>query len=139
MQLAGFCVRTESDRSLGEAMFKKNQIAKTLADQRVELDEWREAARGLEPLAAAGRLALHISRELHEMVASLDDRARFLLSVSSLDATHRPEVEQLRVEAMRAASLARQLTTVDRDSASAGPSLDVVPSDASASEKRESV
>src|SRR4030095_14867406 len=30
-----------SDRSLGEARSKKNQIAKTLSDQRIEMEEWR--------------------------------------------------------------------------------------------------
>src|SRR5262249_13604132 len=112
--------RAEADRSLGEALFKKNQIAKTLADQRIELDQWRETARELETLATAGRLALHVSREIHELVATLDDRARFLLSVSALDASCRPEVERLRADAMPPASLARQLIAVDREVHAAG-------------------
>jgi hypothetical protein len=119
--------RVESDRSLGEALFKKNQIAKSLADQRVELDRWRDTAQDLESLAAAGRLAMHVAHELHEMVATLDDRARFLLSIAALEASYRPEVERLRAEAMRAASLARQLVAIDRDGQAATAANAPVP------------
>jgi hypothetical protein len=105
--------RTAAEQSLGEATIKRSQIVKALADQRVELQQWRDTACALEPLAAAGRVAAQLAREMHDLVANLDDRARFLLGVSLLDATYRPEVEALRADAMRAASLARQLARPD--------------------------
>ena len=102
--------RADVERSLGEATIKKNQLFKKLSDQRVEMQQWQAQARTLEPLATAGRLAGQLARELHELVANLDERARLLLGVSRLDAGYRPVVEALRADAMRAASLARQLS-----------------------------
>jgi hypothetical protein len=130
--------RADADRALGEALLKKHQIAKTFADQRIELDQWRETARELETLATAGRLAVHVSRELHELIATLDDRARFLLSVSALDAGCRHEVERLRADAMHAASLARQLVAVERDVNAASGSHDAPRSLAPAGRRGES-
>ena len=102
--------RAAAERSLGEVTFKRSQVVKALADQRVELQQWRDTACALEPLANVGRVAMQLAREMHDLVANLDDRAKFLLSVSLVDANYRPEVEALRADAMRAASLARQLS-----------------------------
>jgi hypothetical protein len=102
--------KTAAERSLGEVTFKRSQVVKALADQRVELQQWRDTACALEPLANVGRVAMQLAREMHDLVANLDDRAKFLLGVALLDANYRPEVEALRADAMRAASLARQLS-----------------------------
>jgi hypothetical protein len=112
--------RAAAERSLGEAAVKKNRIVKALADQRVELQQWRETACALEPLAAAGRVALQLSREMHDLIANVDDRARTLLAASALEAAHRPEIEALRADAMRAASLARQLSRAGAGTESTG-------------------
>ncbi len=58
--------RAQAERALGEAIFKKNRVLKTLADQRVELRRWQDAATELEPLAAAGRLAADVAGELQD-------------------------------------------------------------------------
>jgi len=105
--------RGQAERALGEAMLKKNQILKVLADQRVELRQLADNSRSLEPLAAAGRLAVDVGRELQELTAEIDSRARFLLSLSTLESSYRSELETLRAEAIRAASLARQFTLVN--------------------------
>jgi PAS fold len=101
--------RAEAERTLGEAIFKKNETLKTLTDQRIELQQWFDQACTLEPLAATGRLAVDIAGELQTILTKVDDRAQFLLGLSQLEASYRPEVEGLRAEALRAASLARQL------------------------------
>ena len=107
--------KTAAERALGEATFKRSQVVKALADQRVELQQWRDTACALEPLANLGRVAMQLAREMHDLVANLDDRAKFLLSVALLDANYRPEVEALRADAMRAASLARQLSRANTE------------------------
>lgn len=102
--------RAETERALGELTLLKNQILKSLDDQLVELRHWRETAFTLEPLAAAGRLAMQTSSELHDVMTTLDERARLLLSVSRVDASYRPIIESVHAAALRAASLARQLS-----------------------------
>ena len=114
--------RAAAERSLGEVTFKRSQVVKALADQRVELQQWRDTACALEPLANVGRVAMQLAREMHDLVANLDDRAKFLLSVSLVDANYRPEVEALRADAMRAASLARQLSRANSDASAQGKS-----------------
>jgi hypothetical protein len=100
--------RAQAERAIGEAIFKKNRVLKALADQRVELQRWQDAARELEPLAAAGRLAAEVAGELHEVLRHVDDQAQFVLTLCSSDAIPRAEIETLRADALRAASLARQ-------------------------------
>jgi hypothetical protein len=112
--------RAELQRTLGEATLRRNQIAKQLADERVELKQWRDAACELEPMAAAGRLAIQLARELHDLVASVDERTRLLLDVSHLDASYRPIVETLRADALRTAFLARRLAHADPDAPAHG-------------------
>jgi hypothetical protein len=100
--------RAQAERALGEAIFKKNRVLKALADQRVELQRWQDAATELEPLAAAGRLAADVAGELHEVLRQIDEQAKFVLTLCSSDAVPRAEIETLRADALRAASLARQ-------------------------------
>jgi len=100
--------RAQAERALGEAIMKKNQILKVLADQRIELTRLSDASRTLEPLAAAGRLAVDVARELEEVTTEIDGRVKFLLGLCDLEAASRSELEALRAESLRAASLARQ-------------------------------
>ena len=100
--------RAQAERALGEAIFKKNRVLKALADQRVDLQRWQDAATELEPLAAAGRLAADVAGELQEILSHVDAQAKFVLSLCSSDAVPRSEIETLRSDALRAASLARQ-------------------------------
>ena len=100
--------RAQAERALGEAIFKKNRVLKALADQRVELQRWQDAATELEPLAAAGRLAADVAGELQEVLRHVDEQANFVLTLCSSDAVPRAEIETLRADALRAASLARQ-------------------------------
>jgi len=107
---AGAADRAEVERLTSEAALNKNAIDKALEDQRVELQEWRSVALELEPLAAMGRLAGPLSDDLRRILGKLNDRAAALLTVFQADAIHRPEIEALRAEAMRAMSLVRQLS-----------------------------
>ena len=100
--------RAQAERALGEAIFKKNKVLKALADQRVELQRWQDAATELEPLAAAGRLAADVAGDLQEVLSHVDAQAKFVLTLCSSDAVSRAEIEALRSDALRAASLARQ-------------------------------
>ena len=100
--------RAQAERAIGEAIFKKNRVLKALADQRVELQRWQDAATELEPLAAAGRLAADVAGELQEVLKHVDEQAKFVLTLCSSDAIPRAEIETLRADALRAASLARQ-------------------------------
>jgi hypothetical protein len=85
------------------------ELGQALADHRVDLQSMDENARNLEPLAAAGRLALEVGRELQTVVASLVARARSLLAQCSPEAADRQEIEALRGDAIRAASLTRYI------------------------------
>jgi hypothetical protein len=115
--------RSDAERWLGKATIEKNHAVKALTDQRVEVQHWREAAWAMEPLATLGRLATHLSPELHELVTSLDERAQLLLAVSRLDTSHRPLVEALRADAIRAASLVRQLSRSHEETSPAHETL----------------
>jgi hypothetical protein len=102
--------RAAMERALGEATLRRSEMAKLLADERVELKQWRDATCELEPMAATGRLAVQLSRELHDVITALDDRTRLLLDVSRLDVSYRPLIEALRADAMRTMMLARRLS-----------------------------
>jgi len=100
----------EVERLLGEVAVSRKTIDKALEDQRVELQEWRNVALDLEPLAAMGRLAGPLSDDLRRILGKLNDRAAALLTAFQADAIYRPEIEALRAEVMRAMSLVRQLS-----------------------------
>ncbi len=101
--------RAVAERALSAAAEQSDRIAQALAAQRAELQISEDPTRRLEPLAAAGRLALEISRELQDVLASLDDRARRWLAGSTVQASERDAIEAVRREAVRAASLSRQV------------------------------
>lgn len=101
--------RTRLEDAVAAAIAQQKASEKTLADHRIELQSMDLAARRTEPLAAAGRLALDIARELVTAVADIDARAACLVAECPVDSSSREEVEQLRADAVRAASLARQI------------------------------
>ncbi len=105
--------RLRAKREVAEAMVEQNRMMKSLVDDNVELRHLRESARALELLAAIGRLAREIGAELHETIDQLNAHSTSLLTLTPLDAAHRAGVETLRLDALRAAGLARQLTQPD--------------------------
>ena len=105
--------RERLERELADAAAQAEEYSKALADRRVELQSIERNSRNLELLAAAGRLALDIGRELQSLVAAVDVRARLLLDQCSLESADRDEIEALRSDVIRAASLARQIVQVD--------------------------
>jgi chromosome segregation ATPase len=123
--------RTVAERALTAAAEQSDRIAQALAAQRAELQISEDQTRRLEPLAAAGRLALEVSKELQDVLASLDDRARRLLAGAAGAAAQpadRDMIEAVRREAVRAASLARQVVQA-HDGKSAGGGRTQVASD----------
>jgi len=101
--------RTEAARALADAVAQSTAIEKVLADQGVALRAMDENARNLERLAATGRVALEVGRELQTIIEAVDARTQHLLGESALDADNRHVFEALRVDAIDAASLARQI------------------------------
>ena len=97
-----------------QQMVRDHEVArsgfeKAVADHRVELQSMDLATRNLEPLAVAGRLALAVARELLTAVADIDARAACLVAECPVESSSREEIEQLRADAVRASSLARQI------------------------------
>ena len=101
--------RERLEEAAGAVVAQQRASEKALADQRVELQSLDLATRRIEPLAAAGRLALDVARELVTAVADIDARAACLVAECAADSSSREEVEQLRAGAVRAGSLARQI------------------------------
>ncbi len=60
--------RMRAERSLGQAILAREEAAKALADERVEVQHLIEHARALELQAAAGRIARDVSVELLAIV-----------------------------------------------------------------------
>jgi PAS domain S-box-containing protein len=107
--------RSELEQALAAALVKQTELEKALADQRVELQTVEGNARILESLAAGGRVALAVGRELQTVVGALDARTQSLLVESALDAGNRHVIEALRVDALEAASLARQILQIQSE------------------------
>lgn len=84
-------------------------VVKALADQKLDLKILTENMRNVEPLAAAGRLAIEVHGELQAFLAQIEERAGRLIERCALEAVDRHEIEQLRIDTVRAASLARQV------------------------------
>jgi PAS domain S-box-containing protein len=114
--------RAGMQQALAAAILKQTEMQKALADQRVELQTVEENARGLELLAAAGRVALAVGREMQTVVAALDARTQHLLVESALDAGNRHVIEALRVDAIEASSLARQILQIQAETPLPGDS-----------------
>src|SRR5262245_16601709 len=67
--------RANLAEALGAAVAQQKESEKTLADFRVEVQSLDLAVRRNEPLAAAGRLAADVARELLSAVTDMDARA----------------------------------------------------------------
>ena len=102
-------VRADADKAREEAAQKHAELVKALADQKLELQILTGNIRKVEPLAAAGRLAAEVHGELETFLAQIEARAGRLIEGCSLDASERPEIEELRIDTARAASLVRQI------------------------------
>ena len=100
-----------AERTPDVDILEEDGALKALVDQHAELLQWRETAIELEPLAAAGRLAATVARELQEILGRVDARAQLLLTRGTSEAGARSHIESLRADALRAASLARQFAT----------------------------
>jgi hypothetical protein len=107
--------RADAEQALAAAVARQAQIERLLAAQRLELQTVQENARTLERLAAAGRVALAVGRELETIVAAVDARTQYLLVESALDSENRHLFEALRVDAIDAASLTRQILQTHDD------------------------
>ena len=94
---------------------RDSDVSKALVDQKLELKILTENLRSVEPLAAAGRLAIEVHRELQAFLAQIERRAGRLIERCALDAADRGEIESLRIETARAASLARQVVAPDTE------------------------
>jgi hypothetical protein len=101
--------RAEAEEALATAVAGRTTIEKALADQGVALRAMDENARNLERLAATGRVAIEVGRELQTIIDAVDARTQHLLGESALDAENRHIFEALRVDAIDAASLTRQI------------------------------
>ncbi|HVH25511.1 MAG TPA: PAS domain-containing protein [Vicinamibacterales bacterium] len=101
--------RADAERKLAAAVRNHTEVEQSIASLRVELQSVDENARHLEWLAAAGRAAREIGRELQTVVEAVDARTRHLLAESSLGDDERHVIESLRGDAIGAASLVRQI------------------------------
>src|SRR6185295_1705687 len=101
--------RADGEEALAASMARQAEIERVLAAHRLELQTVEENARTLERLAAAGRVAVAVGRELETIVAAVDARTQYLLVESPLDSENRHLFEALRVDAIDAASLTRQI------------------------------
>lgn len=101
--------RARFEEALMATAAQQSATEKAMADHRLELQSVDQAARRIEPLAAAGRLAIDVARELLAAVADIDARTACLVAECPVDSVSREEVEQLRVDAIRVGSLARQI------------------------------
>ena len=120
--------RAEHVRVLEAATLVQTKMAKELADHRVELQSMDLNMRQLAPLAASGRLALEVGRELSKVAETIDGRAAGLLAQCPLEAASRSEIEALRSEAIHARSLVNQIPQMKAD-APAQPSDSSNPSE----------
>ena len=91
-----------------------NEAEKALSDQRLEVQSMDIVIRDIEPLAAAGRLSADLSRELLAAVTDIDARSACLTAESATESSSREQIEQLRSDAVRAGSLARQIVHASR-------------------------
>ena len=118
-QLAQVIIEHESQRGGLEQDLKTitaqlNEAEKALSDHRLEVQSMDIVIRDIEPLAAAGRLSADLSRELLTAIADIDARSACLTAESATESSSREQIEQLRSDAVRAGSLARQIVHASR-------------------------
>lgn len=106
--------RARLDRERSSALAQLNEAEKSLSDNRLELQSMDSVVRQIEPLAAAGRVAAEAARDILAAIGDIDARTACLAAESATDASAREQIEQLRADAVRAASLARQIVHASR-------------------------
>jgi chromosome segregation ATPase len=106
--------RARLDRERASALAQLNEAEKALSDNRLELQSMDGVVRQIEPLAAAGRVAAEAAREILAAIGDIDARTACLAAESATDGSAREQIEQLRADAVRAASLARQIVHASR-------------------------
>jgi hypothetical protein len=99
----------ELEAALLASAQRQDQLVKAVADGRLELDALSEQLRQTETMVAGAWLVAAVGRELQRHVVSIEMRSKYLLGQSTLESGARSEVEALRVDAIRATSLARQI------------------------------
>ena len=118
-QLAQVILEHEAQRSSLEQELKAltaqlNEVEHALSDQRLEVQSMDIVIRDIEPLAAAGRLSADVSRELLSAIADIDARSACLTAENATGSPSREQIEQLRSDAVKAGSLARQIVLASR-------------------------
>src|SRR5262245_54169625 len=89
--------RAESERLLAAMAARLEEMTKTVAASGVELAQMMENnVRHLEPMAAAGRVAASVARDVQAIVAEVDSRTKDLLTASDPHASNRRDIEMLR-------------------------------------------
>ena len=99
---------------MATATAQLSEAEKTLSDQRLELQSMDVAVRQIEPFAAAGRVSVDLAQELLATIADIDARTACLLAECATEASARHQIEQLRSDAVKAGSVARQITHANR-------------------------
>ena len=101
-------VEAQLERRVAATAEKTEELDHALANRTVRLSAVELTIRELEPLARLGRAAKEVAVELRSTTRSMDAHADRLLEATPVAAATREDVEQLRAEAVRAQSLARQ-------------------------------
>jgi hypothetical protein len=115
------------EQELALSAAKQKELAKGLADRRVEARGMEEMLKQLAPLAATGRAAWQVAHELSTVLQQIDANAAQLLERSTLEEGGRPTIEGLRADAIRARLLVGEIAQLDGSAATAPFSSDVVP------------
>ena len=111
--------RAESERLRAAMTSRLEETTKAVAAYGVELAQIMENnVRNLEPMAAAGRIAASVARDVQAIVAEVDSRTKDLLTSTDPQAPHRHDVEVLRGSFLRISSMIRQLVQATGGSAS---------------------
>ena len=95
---------------LADAVSQKNHAIRTNIDMCSELETLHESLVALSPLAVAGRIGRELGSELQRILVSLNARTRRVLTLTSLEADGREELETLRKDVLRAWILGQQLS-----------------------------
>ena len=106
--------RERLEKEVRTALAQLNEADKVLSDHRLEVQSMDTAIRQIEPFAAAGRLAVDLARELLATITDIDARSACLVVEHPADSSSREQIEQLRSDAVRAGTLARQIIHAGR-------------------------
>jgi hypothetical protein len=130
--------RAQAEQALAAATSREKWSTKALDDRRVELESLEESVRDLASLAAAGRAALEVGRELLEVSMAVDARSASLLTECPVEAAGRKEIEAIRGDAIRVKSLAHQIVEANPNASArtVSPKVPAAPVNPSSSSGR---